>query len=735
MAVQISESFQLYTHAPLDSRFQFKTVAEMKSFPTNRLYEGIIASVVENTTTYRFFSSNENTEETGKWRKLGTGSVSSGEENKINSISVNGSAIPADENKNVDITVPSIEGLATETYVTEQIANIDLTGYAKKTDIPTELPANGGNADTVNSHTVETNVPANAVFTDTVYDDTDIKAEIANKADITAIPSKVSDLENDSNYQTAEQVNSTVTAGIAKVVADAPEDFDTLKEMSDWIAGHENDASAMNSAISDNKTNIETLQNNVSDIQTSLDKKLDKTFTGEAVANKILSTDESGNVVLKNDKDIPVYTTAEYEQIKDTIPEGTKYIISDDYQGSELCTYKKEKIFEPSEIAVHSINHRGANTYAPENTMSAFRISKELGFDMVECDVDFTMDNIPVIIHDSTVDRTSNGTGEVHSFTFEDIRKLDFGSWKSSVYSGEKIPSFDEFILGCRTLGLHPYIEIKVRDYINLELVTTLVNIVHKYNMQDKVTWISFGIDKLQSVVKVDKYARVGFIEESMSTSILDESINRIKTLDTGYNEIFYDLNLGLVNTSITNRLKEEKIKLEVWVVDTANLITNADKYITGFTSNTLRADWVLRDELYADGDDLDFVDLTSLVQKTDSVDSLLYVYAKRKNGYVYMRCFATLGDAPSGEKYHNSNILVKGIPKKYIPYLDSSFAAVGWGTDADGSYVSKVCRISVTKEDFTEPGTIRISESNMVKGDKLRAEWIYPVTYHRKNS
>ena len=71
MAVQISESFQLYAHAPLDSRSQFRTVAEMRSFPTSRLYEGIIASVVENTTTYQFFSSNEDTEETGKWRIFG----------------------------------------------------------------------------------------------------------------------------------------------------------------------------------------------------------------------------------------------------------------------------------------------------------------------------------------------------------------------------------------------------------------------------------------------------------------------------------------------------------------------------------------------------------------------------------------------------------------------------------------------------------------------------------------
>lgn len=71
MAVQVSESFQLYAHAPLDSRSQFRTVAEMRSFPTSRLYEGIIASVVENTTTYQFFSSNEATEETGKWRIFG----------------------------------------------------------------------------------------------------------------------------------------------------------------------------------------------------------------------------------------------------------------------------------------------------------------------------------------------------------------------------------------------------------------------------------------------------------------------------------------------------------------------------------------------------------------------------------------------------------------------------------------------------------------------------------------
>ena len=145
----------------------------------------------------------------------------SGEENKINSISVNGSPVSIDENKNVDIIVPDAYD---DTALVQRVSNIE-SDYATKDEIPT-------------------------------------------------VPSKVSELTNDSNYQTAEQVNSTVTTEIAKVVANAPEDFDTLKEMSDWIAGHENDVSAMNSAISDNKANIETLQTDVANINTSLGGKL-----------------------------------------------------------------------------------------------------------------------------------------------------------------------------------------------------------------------------------------------------------------------------------------------------------------------------------------------------------------------------------------------------------------------------------------------------------------------------
>ena len=89
----------------------------------------------------------------------------------------------------------------------------------------------------------------------------------------TEIPSNVSELNNDKSYQTAEEVGQAVTDGVARIVAGAPEDFDTLKEMSDWISSHETSAAAMNSAISDNSVAIANHTSN-SDIHVTKEEKI-----------------------------------------------------------------------------------------------------------------------------------------------------------------------------------------------------------------------------------------------------------------------------------------------------------------------------------------------------------------------------------------------------------------------------------------------------------------------------
>lgn len=90
--------------------------------------------------------------------------------------------------------------------------------------------------------------------------------------------------------------------------------------------------------------------------------------------------------------------------------------------------------------------HRGENRVHPENTLSAFRAAVDMGAHMIEFDVRLTKDKRPVIMHDKTVDRTTNGKGQVSDLTFEQIRKLDAGSWKSEKFKGEKVPTLEEVL-------------------------------------------------------------------------------------------------------------------------------------------------------------------------------------------------------------------------------------------------------------------------------------------------
>ncbi len=90
--------------------------------------------------------------------------------------------------------------------------------------------------------------------------------------------------------------------------------------------------------------------------------------------------------------------------------------------------------------------HRGAMETHPENTLSAFHAAIDAGAHMIEFDVLLTRDSEIVVIHDASVDRTTDGSGLVSELTFEEIRQLDAGNWKSPLFKGERIPTLDEVL-------------------------------------------------------------------------------------------------------------------------------------------------------------------------------------------------------------------------------------------------------------------------------------------------
>ena len=98
---------------------------------------------------------------------------------------------------------------------------------------------------------------------------------------------------------------------------------------------------------------------------------------------------------------------------------------------------------------------------APENTLAAIRKAKQLGFSGVEFDVALAADAMPILMHDQTLERTTNGRGAIAATAYRDLLKLDAGNWFSREHAGEPVPSFDGAGRLCIELGLWANVEIK----------------------------------------------------------------------------------------------------------------------------------------------------------------------------------------------------------------------------------------------------------------------------------
>jgi len=107
------------------------------------------------------------------------------------------------------------------------------------------------------------------------------------------------------------------------------------------------------------------------------------------------------------------------------------------------------------------IGHRGACGYAPENTIESIRTAAEIGAQWIELDVKLTRDNVPIIFHDDTLERTTNGFGNVADMDYEDLQQLEAGSWYGDSFAGTKIPTLEDALEEIINLGLGLNLELK----------------------------------------------------------------------------------------------------------------------------------------------------------------------------------------------------------------------------------------------------------------------------------
>ena len=157
------------------------------------------------------------------------------------------------------------------------------------------------------------------------------------------------------------------------------------------------------------------------------------------------------------------------------------------------------------------IAHRGDSANAPENTLAAFRLAYENGADGIELDVMLSADRQLVVIHDDTLDRTSNGHGKVGEMPLTALRELDAGAWFIPKFKGEPIPLLDEVFT---ELGGKFLINVELKNYKTPkdQLPELVVTLVKKHALSDSVLLSSFNARNLLRAKSLAPEIRTGLL-------------------------------------------------------------------------------------------------------------------------------------------------------------------------------------------------------------------------------
>lgn len=185
------------------------------------------------------------------------------------------------------------------------------------------------------------------------------------------------------------------------------------------------------------------------------------------------------------------------------------------------------------------IAHRGASYLAPENTLTAFRKAMEIGADGVEMDVQQTGDKKLVIHHDFLIDWHTDMRGQIYDMTMEELKALDFGSWKDVSYKDERIATLQEALALCREMeGTVVQLELKATIDNDPDFVPRVIEEIRAADITDRLVVISFNHDLLRQAKQLMPELKVGvLVYGAMETMALPTAMWEILGLQNSLEE------------------------------------------------------------------------------------------------------------------------------------------------------------------------------------------------------
>ena len=227
------------------------------------------------------------------------------------------------------------------------------------------------------------------------------------------------------------------------------------------------------------------------------------------------------------------------------------------------------------------IGHRGAKDLAPENTIPSLEASVEHNLKWIEVDVKTSKDNVPFLLHDDLLDRTTSGRGYPYNYLYKEILNLDAGSWFNKKFSNTYPPTLEEVLIFCsgKKIGLN--IELKPnkgKERINVNAISSLMK-KNKFSVQ--YFFSSFDYFSLKLMRRKMPHAALGYLiynfDEKKLTSILEDSLN-LHCFSIGFD-------INIINRTLVKNCKEKSLIITVYSNNNIEYRTAVELWAIGVDS------------------------------------------------------------------------------------------------------------------------------------------------------
>ena len=286
------------------------------------------------------------------------------------------------------------------------------------------------------------------------------------------------------------------------------------------------------------------------------------------------------------------------------IASGATGIITDKFAQIETAM---QTLFEKNTLTKTPliIGHRGNPTNAPENSISSYLIAIKNGADIIETDIQLTKDKKIVAMHDSTIDRTTTGTGAVSSLTLDEIKLVHLWADNATferLYPDERVPTWEEILKAIKPTDAKIFCEIKTGDP---SIIEPAVNLVKQYGMEDRVSFICFDSTQLTRLQQIWPTMTYGWLCNSPSPSTdmiealnaLDAQLNTLQAISSTFNPSYGNLSEYFVAAAVDRGIsiwpwtyaigssstfnKHFLMGIDGLTTDDAQYIKNSVKYIS----------------------------------------------------------------------------------------------------------------------------------------------------------